>query len=228
VVPSKRVPEFVDQITRKYVEEKQKGERFQQFIARIGKKELKDLLDKLGDIPPYELDRSYYSDWRDPREFTLSDITTGECAGEVVSMVDFDLQAAERQYFEAQLHFDDGRFEQADVTAYKAMLQAAKGLVRTQFQDIGDNPDQIVAEFRSRFVDTGLFRDKYAGGKFAEYLFRRHDDHGSVFNRDRTRHRLEECQLFIEAAHACNQRTLVDVAPAARAPGKDQTAPTPA
>jgi sulfite reductase (ferredoxin) len=213
-VPSKRIPDFVDRITQKYLGERNGNESFRDFIARVGKKELKGVVDGLAAVPPYELDRTYYSDWRDPREFTLDDIGTGECAGEVVSMIDFDLQAAERLYFEAQLHFDDGDYAKADVTAYRAMLQAAKGLVRIQFQDIGDVPDGIVAEFRSRYVDTGLFRDRYAGGKFAEYLLRRHEDRAREFGRDRARHLLEETQLFIEAAHACNLRLAQQAAPA--------------
>jgi sulfite reductase (ferredoxin) len=214
VVPSKRIPEFVDLITKKYLEEKNKGESFQEFIARVGKAELKSLVDSLGNIPPYELDRSYYSDWRDPREFTLDDIGTGECAGEVVSMIDFDLQAAERLYFEAQLHFDAAEFGEADNSAYRAMLQAAKGLVRTQYQDISDNPDQIIAEFRNRFLDTGLFQDRFAG-----YLLQRHEDAPRRPTPDKVRFLLEETQLFIEAAHACHLRTLQQGAPVpARAP----------
>ena len=88
------------------------------------------------------------------------------------------------------------------------MLQAAKGLVRTQFQDITDDPELIINEFRTRFYDSGLFRDKYAGGKFAEYLFIRHDDKNRNFSKDNARHLLEETQLFIEAAHACNLKIL--------------------
>lgn len=207
-IPSKKVPDFIDQLTEKYLNERNSNERFQDYIKRIGKKELKTLVDKLATVPPYELDRSFYSDWGDPREFTISDIGTGECAGEVVSMIDFDLQAAERAYFEAQLFLEDNDYQKADETAYKAMLQAAKGLVRTQFQDITDNPDQIINEFKTRFYDSGLFRDKYAGGKFAEYLFIRHDDKDRNFSKDKARHLLEETQLFIEAAHACNLKML--------------------
>lgn len=207
-IPSKKVPDFIDQLTEKYLGERNSNERFQDYIKRIGKKELKILVDKLATVPPYELDRSFYSDWGDPREFTISDIGTGECAGEVVSMIDFDLQAAEREYFEAQLFLEDDDYQKADETAYKAMLQAAKGLVRTQFQDITDDPELIINEFRTRFYDSGLFRDKYAGGKFAEYLFIRHDDKNRNFSKDNARHLLEETQLFIEAAHACNLKIL--------------------
>ncbi|MBI4006588.1 MAG: nitrite/sulfite reductase [Gammaproteobacteria bacterium] len=207
-IPSKRVPDFIDQLTEKYLKERNNSERFQDYIQRVGKQELKSLVDKLSTVPPYALDRSYYSDWRDPREFTVNDISTGECAGEVVSMIDFDLQAAEREYFEAQLHFDKGEYQQADEIAYKAMLQAAKGLVRTQFRDVKDDPDQIVQEFKARFFDTGIFQNKYAGGTFAQYLFRRHVDEGRNFTRDNARHLVEETQLFIEAAHACNLKLI--------------------
>ena len=35
----------------------------------------------------------------------------GECAGEVVSPIDFDLAAAEREVFEAQVAFEGGQVE---------------------------------------------------------------------------------------------------------------------
>ncbi|MGH8624100.1 MAG: nitrite/sulfite reductase [Gammaproteobacteria bacterium] len=207
-VPSKRIPDFIDRITEKYLAERDKGETFRSFIQRAGKKELKALVDALAEVPPYALDRSYYSDWRDPREFTMADIGVGECAGEVVSRIDFDLQSAERFYFEAQLYFDDGRYDKADRAAYSAMLEAARGLIRTQYQDIADDADTVVDQFRQRLYDPGLFQDKYAGGKFAEYLFHRHADKNREFNHEKARYLIEEAQLFIEAAYACHGRLL--------------------
>ena len=207
-VPSKAIPDFIDLITETYLKERNKGETFQQFTQRIGKKELKKLVDSVATVPPYEIDRSFYSDWRDPREFTISDIGTGECAGAVVSRIEFDLQEAERLYFEAQLYYDDGDYRKADETAFKAMLEAAKGLIRTQFQDVPDDPDVVVAEFRTRLYDSKLFWDKYAGGKFAQYLFRRHADQERAFDEEKARYLIEETQLFIEAAHACHGKIL--------------------
>ena len=207
-VPSKRVPEFVTAITDKYVRERDKGESFQDFIRRVGKKELKGVVDRFSTIPPYEEDRTLYSDWRDPREFTMSDLGTGECAGEVVDTIDFDLQAAEGEAFEAQLALDEGDFRTADETAYAAMLKAAQGLIRIQFRDVGDRPDEIIGEFRRRFCDTELFNDKYADGKFANYLFHRHEDRERVYSREAAHHLVEEANLFIEAAHACHGKIL--------------------
>ncbi len=206
-IPSKRVPDFVERITDQFLAERRPDEPFREYVKRVGKRELKALVDELATVPPYEIDRSFYSDWRDPREFTVSDIGTGECAGEVVSRVEFDLQSAERQYFEAQLYFDRGDYENADQTAYAAMLEAAKALIRTQFMDVTDEPDHIVKLFRERFYDTGIFHDKYAGAKFAQYLFGRHaDDEGRSYTQDKARYLIDEAQLFIEAAYACHGR----------------------
>jgi len=55
-------------------------------------------------------------------------------------------------------------------------------------------------------VESGLFQDRFAGGKFSEYLFQRHANQDRRPGPDRTRLLLEETQLFIEAAHACNLR----------------------
>jgi len=216
-VPSKRVPDFVSRITGKYLAERSADESFHSWVTRVGKKALKDVVDEFTAVPPYEQDRSYYSDWRDPREFTVGDMGTGECAGEVVSRIDFDLQEAERKGFEAQLMLERKDFRGADETAFAAMLEAARGLVRLQLADVAPNPDVIIDEFRRRFYDTQLFWDKYAGGKFAQYLFQRHEDKDRVFTEEKAHHLVEEAQLFIEAAHACHARVLEGNAPASLA-----------
>ena len=205
-VPAKRIPEALDRITERYLKERKRGDSFQDFVRHIGKKELRDSIEDLMTVPPYEQDSSFYSDWGDPREFTMGDMAAGECAGEVVSLVEFDMAAAERLVFEAQLQWDDEDYSKADELAYNAMLQGAKALIKTEFLDVSDDPDTLVKEFRERFFDTKLFRDKYAGGKFAQYLFRRHQSPPSKANSDGARQLVEEAQLFIEAAHACWDR----------------------
>ena len=205
-VPSKRVPEALQRISDRFVAERQANETFQQFIARVGKRSLKTTLDDLTKIPSHDESPEFYSDWGDPREFTLGDMGIGECAGEVVSLAEFDLAAAEAEVFEAQLLMEEGSYSRADELAYHAMLLAAKGLIKTEFIDITDDPDDIVREFKARFFDTQLFFDKYAGGKFAMYLFRRHDALSRPGTAESARQLIEEAQLFLEASHACQAR----------------------
>jgi len=210
-IPSKNVPQVVTRLTGRYVEGRNPGESFKEFVKRIGKVELKNLLDDLARPPAG--DRSYFSDWGDPREYSLEDMGTGECAGEVVSSVEFDLAAAERELFEAQIAFENGYIDQAGKTAYGSMLNAAKALVKINLPNVAENPDEIVSEFRARYFDTQKFWDPFAGGKFAQYLFDAHQKGNGSYTSDSSRYLIDEAQLFIDAAHACYNRlgTSVDV-----------------
>jgi len=204
-IPSKRIPEVVLRVTDRYLRDRQKGESFQDFISRIGKKEVKAMLEDLTQIPPHDVDPSYYRDWSDPREFTLTDMGVGECAGEVVSQAQFTLAASEREIFEAQIYFDSGDFKKAVLTAYSAMVQAAQALVKTQVYDVSNDEELILSEFRQQFCDTQLFYDKYAGSKFADYLFKARDavKYLNGTGKELALQRLQEAQLFIDAAHSC-------------------------
>ncbi|PYV90499.1 MAG: sulfite reductase [Acidobacteria bacterium] len=153
-IPSKNIPEVVTRISERYIAERNRGENFQGFIKRIGKAEVKKMLEDLARVPDYQQDRSFYSDWGDPREYSIDDIGKGECAGEVVSPVEFGLAAAEREVFEAQVLLENGEIQKAGKTAYLSMIHAAKTLVRTEYLDVPDDSEQILSEFRRRFYDT--------------------------------------------------------------------------
>jgi len=208
-IPSKNIPQVVTRLTERYVAERNTGESFKDFTKRIGKAELKKMLDDLTHPPAG--DRSFFSDWGDPREYSLGDMGTGECAGEVVSPFDFEMAAAERELFEGQLAFEGGQVEEAGKKAYRSMLLGAKALVKIKFLDISDDPDQIVSEFRTRFFDTQLFWDPFAGGKFANYLFDAHQKATQPYTLDASRYLLDEAQLFIDAAHSCNNKVMTAV-----------------
>lgn len=205
-VPSKTVPEVVDVITDRYVSDREKGESFQAWIGRIGKKEARAMIQPFMQLPAFEQQPEFFSDWGDPRVFSLGDIGIGECAGEVVSLFSMEISPAESEAFEAQVALEEGDPKRADELAYQAMLNAARALVRTQFLDVGDDPDRIVQEFKTRFYDTELFFDQYAKGKFAEYLFDRHANPRANPDNDSAHRLIEEALLFIEATHACESK----------------------
>jgi sulfite reductase (ferredoxin) len=219
-VPSKRVPEVVRRLTARYAAERQEGEGFAAFVNRIGKKTIRAMVEELQALPSYEQDRSYYSDWGDPREYTIDDMGVGECAGEVVPYVEMGLAASEREIFEAQVMLDEGNIAGAVKRAHSAMLEAARSLAREKNPNLGSEPDEIVAEFRKHFYDTQLFFDPYAGGKFAQYLFRVHEEHGKATTPEAAHQLIEEATLFVDAAHQCYSRlgaSLGAAAPAAAA-----------
>ena len=206
-IPSKRVPDVVQRLTDTFVKDKQPNESFAKFVERIGKKAIKKIVDEYTQVPSYEEDRSYYSDWGDPREYTIGDLGVGECAGEVVSFTQFGLAASEREVFEAQVLLDEGKLGEAASRAYSAMLQAARSLARQKNPNLGEDPSEVVNDFKTNLVDTKEFWDPFAGAKFAQYLFRAHSEGAHVAHTPESAHQLiEEAQLFVDAAHQAYSR----------------------
>ena len=131
------------------------GETFQAFIKRAGKARIRTLLQDLTKIPTHAEDSSYYSDWGDPREYSLGDMGVGECAGEVVSLTEFGLASSERQVFEAQVELDSQDFAKASQTAFQAMLEAAKALVKVYNIDVLNDEDA-----NRRRIPAAIFRHR--------------------------------------------------------------------
>ncbi len=125
----------------------------------------------------YEQDPSYYSDWGDPREYTIADMGEGECAGEVVPYVEVELAAARAR----DLRGADAARRAEDRGRGRARLQRRccrrrARSTREKNPNVGTAPDEIVGEFRKHYYDTQLFFDPFAGGKFAQYFFRAHEE----------------------------------------------------
>lgn len=205
-VPSKRIPETVDRITGRYRAERLQNETFQAFVKRIGKAECKKMIDEFSVVPPHDQDPSFYSDWGDPREFGLGDIGVGECAGEVVYPIDFELVACEREAFEAQLQLESGQIEKAARMAYESMLHGAQALLKFKFLIAPEDPAKIVEDFRTQFYDTEIFFDPFVRGKFAQDFFRAHEEANLARTSEKTHQLIEEAQLFIEACYSCHAR----------------------
>jgi sulfite reductase (ferredoxin) len=190
------------------VAEREKNESFKSFVQRIGKVQIKTMMDDLTKVPTHDEDSTLYTDWGDSREFTIGDIGVGECAGEVVSHAEFGLANAERQVFEAQVLLDENQYQKAGETAYQSMYQAALTLVEELFFNVPKDHDRVAEEFRARLYDTKLFWDEYAGGKFGHYYLRAYEKKNEAYTPDEAHRRVEEAQLVIEAAHSCYSKLL--------------------
>ena len=212
-IPSKRAPETVDRLLDLYQRERQGEESFRAWVARVGKKTIKERLQDLMAVPSYEEDSSFYVDWHDAREYSIGDIGTGECAGEVVSLTQFSLASAESKVFDASVLVEepgasDEDTQEAARMAYAAMVVAAQGLLKTRNPDISADPDVVYAEFERHFIVTQLFFERFIGSSEWPYFQLAHQLKGAARDRDEARRRVEEAQLFIEASHACYTRLL--------------------
>ena len=117
---------------------------------------------------------------------TIGDIGVGECAGEVVYPIDFELVACEREVFEAQLQLDGGNIEKAARMAYESMLHGAQALLKFKFADRARRSRTRSSKISARsFYDTEIFFDPFVRGKFAQDFFQAHEEAGSApYGRD--------------------------------------------
>ncbi len=206
-IASKRIPDALDLITDYYLNNREPDERFMQFVSRVGKAAIRQMLDPLTQyLPAHEAEPSFFADWADPRQYTTGDIGRGECAGEVVSAFEFEMTAAERTVFEAQIALEAKDAEKAGTDAYTAMIRAAKALVLIEYDDVSSDAEEVIEEFTERYYDTEVFFDPFAGSKFADYLLAAHKNVGTPFTAESAHHMVEETQLFIEAVHSCYNR----------------------
>ncbi|HYP06954.1 MAG TPA: nitrite/sulfite reductase [Bryobacteraceae bacterium] len=214
-VPSKRIPDVVDRFTERYVAERGEGETFGAFIKRIGKAECKKMVEDMMVVPPHEASPEFYKDWGDAREYGVGDLGEGECAGEVVTPTEFQLTAAEREAFEAQLQLERGEVAAAASTAYGAMSHGALALLKHRGVGFPEDAESVMERFRKHLFDTNLFHDDFVGGKFAQYYFDAHDGRSRDFNSEEAHRLVEETQVFLEACYACYARMLQQPAVAA-------------
>ena len=169
-------------------------ETFTSYIERLGKPEIKSILKQYDEIPAYEEDPSYYIDTGDTKEFKLQK-GVGECAGQLVALVSFKLEEADRLIYEAGVHLEQGEFDDSAERSFEAMIRAADGLLTTEGMQYIDD-ETTVREFRDRFYDTQIFFSAYA-----EHLFKAVDEKDTALDEEVTHRRVEEATLFIEQAH---------------------------
>lgn len=206
-VPAKWIPVVVERFASWYARNRIGDETFESFVARVGKAECKRMIEDLMELPDYSAEPALFSDWGDPREFTIGDRSGGEGAGILVSRFEFRMAACEREAFEAQLHLERGELEAAAQCARLAMLGGAAALLEQTGVTLEREDAVAVADaFRSRLYDTKLFWDPFAQGKFGQYFFRAQAEPDEPATADRVRQLVEETQLFLEACHSCHAR----------------------
>lgn len=79
VVPAKRTPELVKHLVELFKKERQEGERFVAFTARLGRDRLKAEVEPFKALPPFEEKPEMYYEWGEHETFK-AEIGQGECA----------------------------------------------------------------------------------------------------------------------------------------------------
>lgn len=205
-IPSKRVPEVVKLLTDTFTRERKAEESFKEWIHRVGRKYVKTLVSHLTTVDSFEESPELYRDWGDPRVFTIGDIGVGECAGEVISPSQFAFAESERLIFEAQLSLDENNSVAATEQALRAMHFAARAVTLPYVPSLSDDPGAIAQKFEQYLGQTGEFDAATPGGRFSRY-FERARKEPPTQDLNRSRVRVEEAQMFLDAAHEFHSKS---------------------
>ena len=154
-VPAQNGPKVVDALLERYRGDRIDGERFDAFVARVGKDTLKEMLTPLTEMPAYEEDPSFYRDLGTDEDFALEDMGPGECAGGVLDLIEVGLKEARQGIAVAQSARTGGNWKDVAEQADAAVFSAAQALLVTEGSEVELVPE-AVAEFTQKFVATGL------------------------------------------------------------------------
>src|SRR5215813_354195 len=153
--PARNSIKVVETLFNLHESEKQTGEDFNSFIARIGDQRVKEALEPLRSIPAFEDDPQFYDDYGHENErFTVRSGVRGECAGTTIAEVVPVFATAHERLQQAAAYIHHGNYEQALIEAYEAAAAAARVPLYQRLVDPFTSLEALW-EFENLFVLSG-------------------------------------------------------------------------
>lgn len=154
--PARASIQVVESLLRLHNDEKQAGEDFNSFVARVGDARVKEVLEPLRAVPTFEDDPTFYDDYGHENEkFTVRSGVRGECAGTTIAELVPTFDTARERLSQAAAHLHHGNYEAAQLEAYEAAAAAARVPL---YQRLVDPITSLEAlwSFENIFVLAGL------------------------------------------------------------------------
>lgn len=160
--PARNAIKVVEALFDLHESEKQAGEEFNAFIARVGDAHVKEVLEPLKAIPTFEDDPQFYDDYGHENErFAVRSGVKGECAGTTIAEVVPVFEMAHDRLAQAGAYIHHGNYEQALIEAYEAAAAAARVPL---YQKLVDPFTSLEAlwEFENLFVLSGQTKGSWS------------------------------------------------------------------
>jgi sulfite reductase (ferredoxin) len=156
--PAKNCVKVTERLLELYEKERLPTEEFNVFVSRTGVERLREILEPLRQVPPFESDPSFYEDYGHEHErFAVRRGIKGECAGSTVAETLPTIDAARESLAQAEALIYHKEYEQAVLTAYGAAAAAARVPLYGRLVD-PFNAEEALWEFENLFVLSGETR----------------------------------------------------------------------
>ena len=204
-IPSKNIPQVVTRLTERYVAGREDGETFKDFVKRIGKVELKKALEDLREAARRSRRIARSSATGAIRANTrLGTWASANARAKSCLRVEFDLAAAEREVFEAQVALEDGQVEerrQDGVSIDGARGQSAgEDQITRRSPTIPTKSSASSARVSTTRRNSGILSPAENSRIISSTRMQKADQ---PHTHDSSRYLIDEAQLFIDAAHSC-------------------------
>ncbi|MDH5718015.1 MAG: sulfurtransferase TusA family protein [Spirochaetia bacterium] len=154
-IASKDLPFYIKDVFEIY--EKEKLNSFETFINNGGKEVLKNLAQKYKNIPSYEENPDYYTDWTAKEKFSVLKGQKAECSASLYDMIDFDLDIVNKSIEKESLS-DDNEVKNTELK--KILFSTCRMLLVTKGIEASDE-NSVYDNFIKSFLDTSLIDNKF-------------------------------------------------------------------
>lgn len=160
-VPSKAALPAIQRLVGLYRAHRRPGDSFRNVMTRIGRETLREQLVPFTLIPRFDEDQSYYVDWGETEEYSITDLGPGECATGAYEMMEGFMYEADQELYLASVMLDKGTYGHAVNKAYRAVIAASKALLVLEGVDTSVDAE-ILAETDRRLIQKGMLPKEYA------------------------------------------------------------------
>ncbi|MBG91188.1 MAG: sulfite reductase subunit beta (hemoprotein) [Actinobacteria bacterium] len=153
-VAAHHIPDFVADFLGNYLEEKEDHDSYQAYLDAGGNDLIKALCEQYKEVPEYEEDARFYTDFGAKKRLSLDELGSAECSAGIFDMIGVDqksIQAIEKA-------FDQTTDKDNDL--YKVVFHSARMLLVTRGLD-AKTDEQAFQLFAKHFIQAGLIDESY-------------------------------------------------------------------
>ena len=155
--PAKNCSHVIKTLLHLYEDERNADEQFNEFVARVGEKRLRQLLEPWRAVP----DSSFYDDYGHENErFAVRQGVKGECAGSTIAASVPTIEQSRELLAQADALFYHREYEHAILVAYEAAAAAARVSLYQRLVDPFTD-DEALWEFENLFVLSGQTKGEW-------------------------------------------------------------------
>jgi hypothetical protein len=158
--PAKNCTQVIKTLLRLYKDERNAVEQFNDFVARVGEKRLRQLLEPWRQVPVSD-DSSFYDDYGHENErFAVRQGVRGECAGSTVAESIPTIERSRELLAQGDAFLYHHEYEHAILVAYEAAAAAARVPLYQRLVDPFTD-DEALWEFENLFVLSGQTKGEW-------------------------------------------------------------------